>query len=170
MEEIVDEVHCAACPTTHAFLQFKKPRDRNGFIRMAALGNALTALDVSICSPHAQEAGLDSTQTTVDCKLAHRGPHLKNLLAGKDVVGSQFRRSGFGNLACEASAFSVDLAPSSTRPNCVLTNRVFDPQDDRQHPPQSAVSLWETLDSKNQNPSVTPAMLSTCHVSGPTVR
>ena len=41
----------------------------------SALGNALTALDVSICFPHAQEAGLDCTQSKVDRKLAHYGPH-----------------------------------------------------------------------------------------------
>ena len=123
---------------------------------MAALGNALTNLDVSICSPHAQEAGLDSTQTTVDSKLAHHGPHLNALFALKDVVGSQFRRSGIGNLACEASVVSVYLASSSTRPNWVLANRVFDPQDDRQHLPQSAVSLWETLDSKTRTHQLHP--------------
>ena len=42
----------------------------------SALGSALTALDVSICSLHAQEAGFDHTQTTVDSKLAHYGLHL----------------------------------------------------------------------------------------------
>ena len=41
----------------------------------SALGNALTALDVSICSPHAQEAGLDGTQSIIDSKLAHYGLH-----------------------------------------------------------------------------------------------
>ena len=39
--------------------------------------NALTALDVSICSPHAQEAGLDCTQTMVDSRLAHDAHHLR---------------------------------------------------------------------------------------------
>ena len=35
----------------------------------SALGNVLTALDVPICSPHAQEAGVDCNQTMVDSKL-----------------------------------------------------------------------------------------------------
>ena len=35
-----------------------------------------TALDVSICSPHASEAGVDCTQSRVQAKLEHYGPHL----------------------------------------------------------------------------------------------
>ena len=46
-------------------------------VQTSALGNALTALDVS-CSPHAQEAGLGCTQTKVDHKLAYRGSHLQH--------------------------------------------------------------------------------------------
>ena len=37
----------------------------------SALGNAYTALDVSICSPHASEAGVDCTQSRVQAKLEH---------------------------------------------------------------------------------------------------
>ena len=42
----------------------------------SALGNAYTALDVSICSPHALEAGTDCTQSRVEAKLEHYGPRL----------------------------------------------------------------------------------------------
>ena len=45
----------------------------------SALGNAYTALDVSICSPHASEAGVDCTQSRVQAKLEHYGPHLAAL-------------------------------------------------------------------------------------------
>ena len=46
----------------------------------SALGNAYTPLDVSICSPHASEAGVDCTQSRVQAKLEHYGPHLAALL------------------------------------------------------------------------------------------
>ena len=46
----------------------------------SALGNDYTALDVSICSPHALEAGTDCTQSRVEAKLAHYGAHLAALL------------------------------------------------------------------------------------------
>ena len=37
----------------------------------SALGNSCTALDISICSPHAQQAAADCTQTRHEAKLAH---------------------------------------------------------------------------------------------------
>ena len=49
-------------------------------ILTSALGNAYTALDVSICSPHAGEAGADCTLSRVQAKLQHYGPHLDSLL------------------------------------------------------------------------------------------
>ena len=49
-------------------------------ILTSAVGNAYTALDVSICSPHASEAGADCTQSKVQAKLLHYGPHLDSLL------------------------------------------------------------------------------------------
>ena len=49
-------------------------------ILTSALGNAYTALDVSICSPHASEAGVDCNQSRVQAKLEHYGPHLATLL------------------------------------------------------------------------------------------
>ena len=49
-------------------------------ILTSALGNAYTALDVSICSPHALEAGTDCTQSRVAAKLERYGPHLPALL------------------------------------------------------------------------------------------
>ena len=49
-------------------------------ILTSALGNAYTALDVSICSPHASEAGTECTQSRVEAKLEHYGPHLAALL------------------------------------------------------------------------------------------
>ena len=45
----------------------------------SALGNSYTALDISICSPHAQQAGPDCTQTRLETKLACYGPHLSLL-------------------------------------------------------------------------------------------
>ena len=45
-------------------------------ILTSALGNAYTALDVSICSPHASEAGVDCNQSRVQAKLEHYGPPL----------------------------------------------------------------------------------------------
>ena len=45
----------------------------------SALGNPYTALGISICSPHAQQAGSDCTQTRHEAKLAHCGPHLSSL-------------------------------------------------------------------------------------------
>ena len=46
----------------------------------SALGNSYTALDISICSPHAQQAGSDCTQTRHETKLVHYGPLLPSLL------------------------------------------------------------------------------------------
>ena len=45
----------------------------------SALGTAYTALDVSICSPHALEAGTDCTQSRVEAKLDHYGSHVDAL-------------------------------------------------------------------------------------------
>ena len=45
--------------------------------------------------------------------------------------------------------------PSPTLARWVLTNRVFDPQDDRRHLPQSSFSRWRTLDSKTEPISYT---------------
>ena len=42
----------------------------------SAFGNSYTALDISICSPHAQQAGPDCTQTRHEAKHAHNGPYL----------------------------------------------------------------------------------------------
>ena len=46
----------------------------------SALGNSYTALVISICTPHAQQAGPDCTQSRLQAKLAHCGPHLPSLL------------------------------------------------------------------------------------------
>ena len=46
----------------------------------SALGNAYTALDVSICSPHALEPGTDCTQSRVEAKLEYYGPTFAALL------------------------------------------------------------------------------------------
>ena len=46
----------------------------------SALGNAYTALDISICSPHAQKAGPDCTRSRPAAKLDCYGPHLPSLL------------------------------------------------------------------------------------------
>ena len=44
------------------------------------LGNSHTAPDISICSPHAQQAGPHCTQSRLEAELAHCGPHLPSLL------------------------------------------------------------------------------------------
>ena len=46
----------------------------------SALRNSYTALDISICSPHAQQAGSDCTQTRHEAKLAYYGAHIPSLL------------------------------------------------------------------------------------------
>ena len=63
----------------------------------SALGNAYTALDVSICSPHASEAGVDCTQSRVQAKLQHYGPHLATLLR-QNISYSPVVWSAFGRL------------------------------------------------------------------------
>ena len=44
-----------------------------------AFGNCLTALDVGITSPDARYAGYDCTESMVQRKLEHYGPHLSTL-------------------------------------------------------------------------------------------
>ena len=65
-------------------------------ILTSALGNAYTALDVSICSPHASEAGADCTQSRVQAKHQYYGPHLDSLLrqniSYRPVVWSAYGR------------------------------------------------------------------------------
>ena len=46
----------------------------------SVLGNSYTAIDISICSPHVQQAEPDCTQTRRQARLAHYGPHLPSLL------------------------------------------------------------------------------------------
>ena len=46
----------------------------------SALGNSYTPLDISICSPHAQQAGPDWTRFRLAAKLDYDGPHLPSLL------------------------------------------------------------------------------------------
>ena len=42
----------------------------------SAPGNSCTTLGISVCSPHAQRAGSDCTQTRRQAKLAYHGPHI----------------------------------------------------------------------------------------------
>ena len=49
-------------------------------ILTSALDNSYTALDISMCSPGAQQAGSDCTQARLEAKLAHTGPHFTTLL------------------------------------------------------------------------------------------
>ena len=44
-----------------------------------ALGHATTALDIGICSPDAQNAGVDCTDTMYLRKMAYYSPHLATL-------------------------------------------------------------------------------------------
>ena len=47
---------------------------RSADVLTSALGNAYTALDISICSPHAQAADTDCTWSRLAANLNHYGP------------------------------------------------------------------------------------------------
>ena len=51
---------------------------RQADVPTSALGNALTAVNVSICFPHAQEAGHDCTPSKIDSKLVRHGPRFEH--------------------------------------------------------------------------------------------
>ena len=53
---------------------------RSAHVPTSAHGNAYTALDNSICSPHAQQAGPNCTRSRRTAKLEFCGPHLPSLL------------------------------------------------------------------------------------------
>ena len=54
----------------------------------SALGNACTALEILICSPHAQQAGPDCSRSRLDAKLDYCGRHLSLLRQNTPIVWS----------------------------------------------------------------------------------
>ena len=71
-------IHAAAQSCVHtAEMEIPGTDLRPADVLSSALGNAYTALDISICSPHAQQAGPDCTRSRLAAKLE---PHLPSLL------------------------------------------------------------------------------------------
>ena len=60
-----------------------------------ALGNGMTALDIGICSPFAQNAGSDCTITMANRKINYYGPH-ENTLAQQNIEYLPLVWSSFG--------------------------------------------------------------------------
>ena len=83
-------------------------------ILTSALGNAYTALDVSICSPHASEAGADCTQSRVQAKLQHYGSHLDSLLR-QNISYSPVVWSAYGRPHPDTLAVLRSLSKSIAR-------------------------------------------------------
>ena len=96
-------------------------------ILTSALGNAYTALDVSICSPHASEAGVDCTQSRVQAKLEHYGPHLATLLR-QNISFPQSSGAPTGDLTptrwpfCALSANPLRANATPLRPRSSFTD------------------------------------------------
>ena len=76
------------------------------------------------------------------------------------VVGSQSRRGGLEIWLRNVRRFEPSKVPAQI---WVITNRVFDPQDDRRHLPQSSCVMVGNIGFKDQNPSVTHAMHTRSH-------
>ena len=87
-------IHAAAQQCDHTSEMEVPGTDlRPADVLTSALGNAYTGLDVSICSPHALEAGTDCTQSRVEAKLEYYGPHLPALLRqNTPIVWSAYGR------------------------------------------------------------------------------
>ena len=92
-------------------------------ILTSALGNAYTALDVSICSPHASEAGADCTQSRVQAKLQHYGPHLDSLLR-QNISYSPVVWSAYGRPHPDTLAVLRSLSKSIARKRNVASAEV----------------------------------------------
>ena len=88
-------------------------------ILTSALGNAYTVLDVSICSPHASEAGLDCNQT----KLEHYGPHLATLLR-QNISYSPIVWSAYGRPHPDTLAVLRSLSKSIARKRNIASAEV----------------------------------------------
>ena len=75
--------HARCCPVSRStLLRWKSLASPGTDLRPAhlltsALGNATTALDISVCSPHAQQAGPDCTRSRLAAKLDHCVAHLR---------------------------------------------------------------------------------------------
>ena len=107
--------------------QTQRPAD----VLTSALGNVCTALDISICSPHAQQAGPDCTRSWLVAKLDYHGLHLPSLLrqtisytpivwsaCGDTLSPGQF--CGMRGELCEALLSRRDTA-SPDRPTMLST-------------------------------------------------
>ena len=92
-------------------------------ILTSALGNAYTALDVSICSPHASEAGVDCTQSRVQAKLQHYGPHLDTLLR-QNISYSPVVWSAYGRPHSDTLAVLRSLSKSVARKRNIASAEV----------------------------------------------
>ena len=92
-------------------------------ILTSALGNAYTALDVSICSPHASEAGVDCTQSRVQAKLQHYGPHLATLLR-QNISYSSVVWSAYGRPHPDTLAVLRSLSKSIARKRNIASAEV----------------------------------------------
>ena len=92
-------------------------------ILTSALGNAYTALDVSICSPHASEAGVDCTQSRVQAKLQHYGPHLATLLR-QNISYSPVVWSAYGRPHPDTLAVLRSLSKSIARKRNIASAEV----------------------------------------------
>ena len=107
--------------------QTQRPAD----VLTSALCNVCTALDISICSPHAQQAGPDCTRSWLVAKLDYHGRHLPSLLrqtisytpivwsaCGDTLSPGQF--CGMRGELCEALLSRRDTA-SPDRPTMLST-------------------------------------------------
>ena len=92
-------------------------------ILTSALGNAYTALDVSICSPHASEAGVDCNQSRVQAKLEHYGPHLATLLR-QNISYSPIVWSAYGRPHPDTLAVLRSLSKSIARKRNIASAEV----------------------------------------------
>ena len=95
-------------------------------ILTSALGNTYTALDVSICSPHASEAGADCTQSRVQAKHQYYGP-IWTLSFVKTSLTAQLSGAPTGDLIptrwpfCAPSANPLRANATSLRPRLSFT-------------------------------------------------
>ena len=89
----------------------------------SALGNAYTALDVSICSPHALEAGIDCTQSRVSAKLEHYGPHLAALLR-QNITYTPIVWSAYGRPHADTLTVLRSLSKSIARKRNIASAEV----------------------------------------------
>ena len=81
---VAKQIHNAACvcdPSAETEVLGLIPGTdlRPADVLTTALGNGMTSIDVCICSPYAQNAGDDCTETMFNRKLSHYSAHLEVL-------------------------------------------------------------------------------------------